>query len=164
MTVPEEQSTAASEIPQEELRLLAGVEPRIMRSIIALAVIGTIVLWLWRGMAWGGGFAVGGALSALSFRWMTEAIHALAERAIAGSAAGAASGPASETPSAPAQRRSTGTVWRFVLRYALIGIAGYVIFRSSAVSLPAFFVGLFVSIAAVLGEIGYQIYLSFGRN
>jgi hypothetical protein len=54
-------------------------------------------------------------------------------------------------------------VGRFILRYGLIGLAGYVIFRSSVISLAAFFVGLFVSIVAVLAEIGYQIYLSFRR-
>jgi hypothetical protein len=51
---------------------------------------------------------------------------------------------------------------RFILRYALIALAGYVIFCSSVLSLPAFFAGLFVAIAAVLVEIVYQLGRGFG--
>jgi hypothetical protein len=62
------------------------------------------------------------------------------------------------------RKGSGGIVARFVLRYALIGVAAYVIFRSSAVSLAAFFVGLFVAIAAILAEVAYQIYLGFRKT
>ena len=47
---------------------------------------------------------------------------------------------------------------RFVLRYALIGLVGYAIFKSSFVSLGAFFLGLFLFIAAILAEVAYEIY------
>jgi hypothetical protein len=52
-------------------------------------------------------------------------------------------------------------VARFVLRYALIGVAGYAIFRSSTLSLEAFFAGLFIAIGAILAEAAYQIYRGF---
>lgn len=141
-----------SAIPPEELRLLAGVEPRMLRLLWTLGIAGTVLFALWRGLAWGAGFAAGAAVSALSFHWMKAAIHALADSVF--SAASAEGRPAAP----PRPRR---VVARFVLRYALIGAAGYVIFRSSAVSLAAFFAGLFVVIAAALAEAGYQAYLSF---
>ena len=142
-----------TEIPAGEQHFLAGVEPRIFRTTLLLGIIGAATFWLWRGPGWATGFAVGAALSALSFQWMKAAINPLADTAVA---LGSNVQPASRR-----KRGASGAVARFVLRYALIGIAGYVIFRSSVVSLVAFFAGLFVAIAAALVEIGYQIYLSF---
>ena len=86
---------------------------------------------------------------------MKTAVGALAEAFVAH----AVSGSAQPRP----RRGTTGVVARFVLRYALIGLAAYVIFRSSSLSLAAFFAGLFVAIAAILAEVAYQVYLGF-RN
>ena len=137
-------------IPAEEQQLLTGVEPRIFRTTLILGLLGVVAFWLWQGAGWAVGFAIGVALSAVSFHWMKGAVNKLAETVL--------SSDASTRP-----RGSAGAVFRFVLRYGLIGLAGYVIFRSSVISLVAFFAGLFVSIVAVLAEIGYQIYLSFRR-
>jgi ATP synthase I subunit len=147
---------ASTEIPAEEQQLLASVEPRILRATILLAVAGTAGFGLWRGLGWALGFAVGAALSALSFHWMKTAIGTIADAITAASA--------SDDSNRSGQGRSAAAVARFVLRYALIGLAGYVIFRSSVLSLAAFFAGLFVSIAAVLVEVAYQVYLSFRRT
>ena len=145
---------SAGQIPEAELRLLAGVEPRILRAMAAVGILGTIGLGLWRGWPWAGGFAVGAALSALSFHWMKAAVNAISKTIPQSTVVGVE----------PPRRRASGAIFRFVLRYALIGIAGYVIFRSSVLSLAAFFAGLFVSVAAVLAEITYQLYLAFHRN
>ena len=144
---------AESPIPAEELKLLAGVEPRIFRSIWIVGLAGATAFWLWRGPGWAAGFAVGAALSALSFQWMKTAINTLADTVLLGASP--------SEPGGVSKRRSAGAVARFVLRYALIAVAGYVIFRSSVISLVAFFAGLFVAIAATLVEVAYQVYLSF---
>lgn len=149
----DEQQPIASEIPAAELKLLGGVEPRIFRSIWIVGLAGAAAFWLWRGPGWAAGFAVGSALSALSFQWMKTAINTLADTILLG--------PSPSKPGAVSKRRSAGAVARFVLRYALIAVAGYVIFRSSVISLAAFFAGLFVAIAATLVEVAYQVYLSF---
>ena len=39
---------AESPIPAEELKLLAGVEPRIFRSIWIVGLAGAAAFWLWR--------------------------------------------------------------------------------------------------------------------
>ena len=136
----------SNSIPAPEAELLAGTERRIHRAMVALGAAGTIVCLLWRGWDWGAGFAIGAVLSALNFRWMAAATHALAD--------------AASSPTAPTRPRR-GVVARFVLRYALIGLAGYAIFKSSFISLEAFFLGLFLFIAAILAEICYQVYCAF---
>jgi hypothetical protein len=120
-----------------------------------LGGLGTGACWLWRGPGWGAGFAVGAFLSALNFHWMKTAVTALADLAAS---------PPIEPADAGAPRRqvrSGGIVIRFMLRYALIGVAGYAIFKSSFISLGAFFLGLFLFVAAISAEMGYQIYRGF---
>lgn len=171
----DETGTESQTIPAAEAELLAGTERRINRAMWALGALGTMLCWLWRGWEWGAGFAVGAVLSALNFHWMKTAASALADAATAPSAstaAGQVSLPAAtgqpadsaSDPTAPATAqppRSRGVWIRFVLRYALIGLVGYAIFKSSFVSLGAFFLGIFLFIAAILAEIAYQIYSAF---
>jgi hypothetical protein len=162
-------------IPAPEAELLAGTERRINKAMWALGAAGTLVCFFGGGFGWGAGFAIGAVLSALNFRWMKLAAHAVADAA-SGPPPSAAPGPAfvtdpasSEAPAADevvpeqsAPPRPAGAVWvRFVLRYALIGLVGYAIFKSSFVSLGAFFLGLFLFIAAILAEIVYEIYRAF---
>jgi hypothetical protein len=150
-----DEQSASAQIPPAEQRLLSGVEPRIVRLMWIVAIAGTASFLLVRGGSWAASFAVGAALSALSFQWMKTAIGALAEAFVAHAVSGSAQ------PRPP--RGTTGVVARFVLRYALIGLAAYAIFRSSSLSLAAFFAGLFVAIIAILVEVAYQVYLGF-RN
>lgn len=54
---------------------------------------------------------------------------------------------------------------RFIFRYALLGLAGYAIFLSSAISLKAFLLGLFVFVAGLMAEAVYQTFeATFGTN
>ena len=150
-----QQQNAGSEIPAEETQFLAGVEPRILRAIWVLGVAGMAACWLWRDWSWAAGFAIGAILSALNFLWMKAAIGALAAAAVSSSSG------ASHQQEKQSKGRSAGAVARFVLRYALIALAGYAILHSSDISLGAFFLGLFLAIVAILVEIAYQIYLAF---
>jgi hypothetical protein len=170
--MPEDVPTESQPIPAPEAELLAGTERRIGKAMWALGAVGTILCLLWRGWEWAAGFAIGAVLSALNFRWMKLAAHAVADAAsgLSPSAApgqafvtdnASAAAPAAQegVPEQSAPPRPAGAVWvRFVLRYALIGLVGYAIFKSSFVSLGAFFLGLFLFIAAILAEIAYQIY------
>jgi hypothetical protein len=173
--MPEDITTESQPLPASEAELLAGTEQRINRAMWALGAVGTVLCLVWRGWGWAAGFAIGALLSALNFRWMKSAAQAVADAATtpapsagpglasvsgnAGAAVPAAQEAASE-PSAPT--RPTGAVWlRFVFRYALIGLVGYAIFKSSFVSLGAFFLGLFLFIAAILAEVAYQVYRAF---
>ncbi len=147
----------SSQIPAAEQALLAGVEQRIAKGIWVLGIVGIGACWLWGGWRWGAGFTVGAALSALNFHWMKGAVGTLADLASSQAVQEAAGEP-------PSQTKTARVVARFVLRFALIGVAAYVIFKSSFVSLGAFFAGLFLFLAAILAEIAYQVYTAFRSN
>ncbi len=147
----------SSQIPAAEQALLAGAEQRIGRGIWILGIAGIGACWLWGGWSWGVGFTVGAALSALNFHWMKGAVGTLADLASSQAVQEAAGEPPRKPETAP-------VVIRFVLRFALIGIAGYVIFKSSFISLGAFFAGLFLFLAAILAEVAYQVFAAFRRS
>ena len=122
---------------------------RIYLDMAVLGVAGAAILLVWKGWWFAAGFAAGAALSGLNFHWLKGAVDVLAAKFIS---------PAPDSRR-PSPRRVAA---KFILRYALIGAAGYVIFRSSMVSLGAFLGGLFVFVAAVLVEMIYE--LSMGTS
>lgn len=105
----------------------------------AAALITAMTMFGWR---IGVGFAVGGAVSFLNFYWL--------KKVVAGVAAAAA-----QTGTAVSSRR---VVQRFLLRYFLMAIAAFVILSVSRDSLYGFFAGLFLPVAAMLCEAGYETY------
>ena len=146
---------ASSQIPPAERELLAGAERRIVRALWLLAIVGTPLCWLLRDWRWAAGFAIGAVLSGLNFSWMKAGVQAMAD---------AASPASGESVSTLRARPSTvGVVARFVLRYALIGAVGYAIFKSSLVSLTAFFLGLLLIVLAILAEMAYQVVCAFRK-
>jgi hypothetical protein len=103
------------------------------------ALITAMALLGWR---IGLGFAVGGVVSFLNFYWL--------KKVVAGVAAAAA-----HTGTAVSSRR---VVQRFLLRYFLMAVAAFVILTVSRDSLYGFFAGLFLPVAAMLCEAGYETY------
>lgn len=120
---------------------MTGAVRRMYRWMVVFAVAGSLSLLAWRGPRQAGGFALGAALSILNFHWLKGAVDALG-----GSAA----------------RAGKGVIAKFVLRYALMIAAGYVIFRSSVLSLPWFLGGLFVFVAGVLAEMIVELFAAGG--
>jgi hypothetical protein len=94
----------------------------------------------------GVGFAVGGAVSFLNFYWLQKVVAGVA-------AATVQSGTAAS---------SRGVVHRFLLRYFLMALAAFVILTVSRESLYGFFAGLFLPVAAMLCEAGYETYKVIG--
>jgi hypothetical protein len=111
---------------------------RIIRSMAAISVAGVVLLWMWQGWRSGIGFALGAAASWLNFRWLKNLVDSLARDA------------------AGHKLRNRAAIV-LGLRYLLLAAAGYVIVRTSEISLAAALVGLFVSAAAVILEIVYQL-------
>jgi hypothetical protein len=112
---------------------------RIRKFIFALAAGGALVLLVWRGWSWAGGWVLGAAASALNFYWLRKVTNAVGE--------------------IEAKDRKAVLLG---LRYVLLGAGGYVILKYTAISLPAALAGLFVPVAAVLFEI--LIELAYARS
>lgn len=122
----------------DEQHLARAVE-RIWKVSFALSAAGVAGLLLWRGWAWGLGFAFGAAISALNFHWLKRVAVTIGS-----------------TQAKPRVAVVLG------LRYVILGAVAYVILKYSAISLYAMFWGLFVAVAAVVIEILFE--LTYARN
>ena len=129
-----------SESPANDFysRALARIH-KFMLVLGAAAIVTASAMLGWRIAL---GFAVGSAVSFLNFYWLKKVVAGIA-------AAAAHSGTA--TPS----RR---VVQPFLLRYFLMALAAFVILTVSRDSLYGFFAGLFLPVAAMLCEAGYETY------
>lgn len=111
---------------------------RIQYLMVFLSVAGLVVAAVYGGWQWGAGYLLGAIASYANFRWLKQMVSALSEAA------------ASKSP-------GTRFAVIFGLRFLLLGISAYAIFNFSTVSLAAAFVGLFVSVTAVILEILYEL-------
>jgi hypothetical protein len=107
---------------------------RITRITVVLVGAGSVVAWIAGGWSWAAGFALGGAVSWLSFRWLKQVVGAIGT-----------------------ERPPSNLAMKGVLRYLMIGAAAYVLLKYTTMSLRAGVVGLLVSSAAVLVEIVIQL-------
>ncbi|MEX2262189.1 MAG: ATP synthase subunit I [Bryobacteraceae bacterium] len=112
--------------------------PRIGRLMLALALGGTAACFAVGGWPWGIGFALGAGVSWLNFRWLKRVVDHL--------------GAASEGVRTP--KKMAVLVG---LRYLILGLAAYVIVKYSTLSLTAALIGLFVSVAAIILEILFEL-------
>lgn len=126
----------------------ANTYRRIFLVMVVLLVAAAPVLWVKydRGMALS--FILGGVIALVNFHWLKRSLTALVDAvAVAGK-----------------KRSSAGIILRFVLRYVLIGVALYAIFKSSAMSLYGLCAGLSLPVGAVLIEAAYAIYGALRRG
>lgn len=138
---------------------------RIDRLMLAFGVGGTVFVGLERGWRDALAFAFGAAISAVNFRWLKSGVDVLAAKfaatlpPVAPPSADAQPATTADPPPpvAPAPRAPRFVAVKFIARYALLGLAGYVIFTGLRVSVPVFLAGLFVSVAAIMAEMIYQL-------
>ena len=111
---------------------------RIQYLMWILSGAGLLVAAVYGGWRWAAGYLLGAIASYANFRWLKQMVSALSDAAAA---------------------KSPGTRFAviFGLRYLLLGIGGYAILNFSTLSLTAAFVGLFVSVAAVILEILFEL-------
>ena len=108
---------------------------RIWKAMFALAAGGAILAYVSGGWPVSGGFLLGAAVSVLNFRWLKRVVDALGG-------------------ARPARKRVAILAG---LRYGLLGGGAYVILKYSSISISAALVGLFVSVAAVIIEIVFEL-------
>jgi ATP synthase I chain len=120
--------------------LLLGAYRRLQSAMLVLFLVAVFPISAIYGKAAGTGFVIGSAVSALSFLWLRQSVHALA-------------GHIAKTEN---NSGTSAIVLRFLARYALIGVAGYVITLGSHRRLYGFLVGLQLWVFGLLFEAIYE--------
>jgi hypothetical protein len=126
----------------------SGALDRIRRFMAAIGVVATVVVAIFFGWKVGIGLALGCVIAWVNFYWLKQAVSALADRVTA----------------TGRSQSSSGVVARFLLRYALIALGGYAIFRVSRDSLYGLLGGLFLTVAAILCEAVYEVVVAVRRG
>lgn len=121
---------------------------RIVRILLILLPCAVIVLWLAFNHRFAAGFLIGGAIAIVNFLSLKRLVIAFADRVIA----------------SHGQQRSSGLALRFLLRYGFVAVAGYAIFKSSAMSAYGLLAGLGIPAVGIMIEAGYELYGSFRRG
>jgi len=134
--------------PSSNEHFFAAAYERIVRILAVLLPCSTILFWIFLDHRFAIGFIVGGVVAILNFLSLRKLVIAFADRVIASSG----------------ERRSSGLVLRFLLRYSLIAVAGYVIFKSSAMGAYGLLVGLAIPAVGIMIEAGYELYGSWRRG
>lgn len=135
------------ENPQAE-QFYARAIPRMMRIMVVVSVLLLVpAFWVYR---WAGtiGFAVGSAVSYINFCSLVRGVEGLTDRIV----------------NRHSQEKGRVIVWRFLVRYGLVGVVAYAIFKSSASAFRGFLWGLCLPVAAMMVEAGVEAYVAFRRN
>jgi hypothetical protein len=125
-----------------------GAAARIPRFMICLSFLFTGIAWLRFGWRIAVGFACGSAIAYLNFCWLERVVAALADR----------------VTSTGQPQSSRSVVGRFLLRYLLMALGGYVIFNFSPASLYGLLAGLFLPVAGIACEAAFELYRSVARE
>jgi small-conductance mechanosensitive channel len=121
---------------------------RIIRILAVFLPCSTILLWIFFNHRFAVGFLIGGAIAIANFLSLRKLVIAFADRVIASSG----------------ERRSSGLVLRFLLRYGIVAVAGYAIFKSSAMSAYGLLAGLGIPAVGIMVEAMYELYGSWRRG
>jgi hypothetical protein len=148
MTTAEPLSSKSVTTDPNSEAFYSGALDRISRLMLVLALALSAAAWWRYGWRTALGFACGTAVAYLNFHWLKRVVTALADRA---------------TQSGQTQS-SQGVVLRFLLRYVLMALGGYVIFTVSRASLYGLFTGLFLPVAAIACEAAYELWVALARG
>lgn len=130
------------------VKFYSGALDRIRRIMGVVGVVATAVAWWSYGTALALGLAAGCVISYVNFFWLKQAVGGLLDR----------------VHSSGKRQPAGGIVARFLLRYALIALAGYAIFRVSLTALYGLLGGLFLTVAAILCEAMYEVWVAVRRG
>jgi len=130
-----------------EISIHERIVPRVLRNMLVASVLllGP-AFWFYR---WAGsiGFVFGAAVSYVNFHSLTRGVEGLADRIV----------------NRNSREKGGRIVFRFVVRYGLVGAAAYAIFKSSALAFRGFLWGLCVPVAALMAEAAWEAYTAFRR-
>lgn len=124
---------------------------RVERLTLALGLLGAIAAFFWRGWPEAAGVLLGGVVAWVNFRWMRQFVSHVAKISLAQAG--------QEKPRMPNR-----IFLQMFGRYALLGLALYVMLMRFYWPVVAFVCGLFALVAAVLLEVLGEVVLATGRR
>lgn len=131
----------------EAERFYAGAVRRILRTLLILAaILAGLVAWRY-GWPSACGFVAGAGISWMNFHWLATSVDRLGERIV----------------DASSRESGKAVVAGIVLRYLLVGITSYAIFKSSAQAFRGFLFGLCLPVLAMMGEAAHEAYVALRR-
>jgi hypothetical protein len=133
-----------SALVSEEEKFYSSALWRIRTFMLVLAPLFCAAAWLKFGWHSSAGFLLGSVIAYLNFQWLKSGVSVLADKA---------------TDSGKPQS-GKAIVAKFLLRYALLGLAAYAILTSFPASLSGLFAGLFLPVGAIVCEAVYEIYIT----
>jgi len=124
------------------------VIPRVLRNMVVVSVLllGP-AFWFYR---WAGsiGFAFGAVVSYVNFKSLKCGVEGLADRIV----------------NQNSREKGGRIVMRFLVRYGLVAVVAYAIFKGSSQAFRGFLWGLCVPVAALMAEAVWEGYAAFRRN
>lgn len=126
----------------------SGALDRIRNLMVVVGGVLSLAAWITFGGRPALGFLLGGVIAYLNFQWLKSGVSGLADRAT----------------NTGKQQSGKGVVARFLLRYVLLGVAAYAILTRFPASLKGLFAGLFLPVAAIVCEAGYELYAGISRE
>jgi len=144
-------SLSPDDLPPADLHLQAFNERALSRMFKTMLIVGVVLVApaFWKYKAAGAiGFAAGAAVSCFNFRALQRSVEALAERIV----------------NQQSPEKGGSIVFRFLVRYALVGAAAYAIFNSSALAFRGFLWGLCLPVAAMMIEAGVETWAAFRKK
>jgi len=151
MTEPEHLDALNNVPPPETPHERAGYEriiPRLRRGMLVASVLLLFpAFWFYH---WAGsvGFVFGAAISYVNFRALTHGVEGLTDRIV----------------NRNSREKGASVVFRFMVRYGLVGAAAYAIFKGSSLAFRGFLWGLCVPVAALMAEAAWEGYRAFRRE
>jgi len=132
----------------EEHTKYERVIPRVLRNMVVVSVLllGP-AFWFYR---WAGsiGFAFGAVVSYVNFKSLKRGVEGLADRIV----------------NQNSREKGGRIVMRFLVRYGLVAVVAYAIFKGSSQAFRGFLWGLCVPVAALMAEAVWEGYAAFRRN
>ena len=138
--------TDSAPVPEDDF--YSGAAERISWFMVGLGLTLTAGAWWKFGQLPALGFLGGGIVAFLNFHWLKSGVAGLADRV---------------THSGTSQS-GKGIIFRFLLRYVLMGAVAYGILTSFPASLRGLFVGLFLPVGAIACEAAYETYAALVRK
>lgn len=121
---------------------------RMFRTMLIASLLLIVPAFWWYGALGAVGFAAGAAVSCINFRALGRSVDALGERIV----------------NRKSQEKGGRIVLRFMMRYGLVALAAYAIFRGSALAFRGFLWGLCLPVAAMMIEAALEAWAAFDHK